>query len=88
MSTQKPVNILLNDLKERAKELTCLYKVQELLNDKDKSTNEVLWGVIEAIPPGWQFPEICQAKMVIGDSVYQTENHLLMRVPSLRKKEN
>ncbi|MCD6598433.1 MAG: hypothetical protein J7L04_12130 [Bacteroidales bacterium] len=74
MSTQKPVNILLNDLKERAKELTCLYKVQELLNDKDKSTNDVLWGVIEAIPPGWQFPEICQAKMVIGDSVYQSEN--------------
>lgn len=74
MSAHKPVNILLNDLKERAKELTCLYKVQELLNDKDKTRNDVLWGVIEAIPPGWQFPEICHAKIVIGDSVYQSEN--------------
>ncbi len=74
MSIQKPVNILLNNLKERAKELTCLYKVQELLNDKDKSTNDVLLGVIEAIPPGWQFPEICHAKIVIGSSVFKSVN--------------
>ena len=74
MSTQKPVNKLLNDLKERAKELTCLYKVQGLLNDKDKSIDNVLLGVIETIPPGWQFPEICQAKIVFGDLVFKSDH--------------
>lgn len=74
MDDQKPINELLNDLKERAKELTCLYKVQELLNDHNKSTDEILQGIIEAIPPGWQFPEICQAKIEIKDSEYKTDN--------------
>ncbi len=52
---------LLWALQERAKELACLYEVEELLGDAEKVLEEVFSGIIEAIPPGWQYPDICVA---------------------------
>jgi pyruvate,water dikinase len=51
-------------LKERVKELNCLYAVEELLREIDKPLDEIFRGVLRAIPPGWQFPEACRAKIV------------------------
>jgi len=63
----RPQNIdtLVWFLSERAKELNCLYTIEELLNKPDTSLAEVCQGVIEAIPPGWQYPDICVAKIVL-----------------------
>lgn len=72
-SPQKPVNELVHELQERAKELNCLYKVQELLNNPEASIPEVCQGIIEAIPPGWQYPNICQARIILDEKTYQTE---------------
>ena len=74
MSTKTPINKLIDDLKERAKELNCLYEVQELLSNQEKSLDEVFNGIIRAIPPGWQYPDICQAKIVYWNSTFQSEN--------------
>ncbi|MDD5564011.1 MAG: hypothetical protein PHQ91_09880, partial [Thermoanaerobaculaceae bacterium] len=52
---------LLWALQERAKELACLYEVEELLGDAEKELEEVFSGIVEAIPPGWQYPDICVA---------------------------
>ncbi len=52
---------LLWALQERAKELACLYEVEELLGDAEKALEDVFAGIIEAIPPGWQYPDICVA---------------------------
>ncbi len=52
---------LLWALQERAKELACLYEVEELLDDAEKPLEEVLSGIVAAIPPGWQYPDICVA---------------------------
>ena len=35
MKINKPVENIMRDLAERAKELACLYKVDELLNQQD-----------------------------------------------------
>jgi nitrate/nitrite-specific signal transduction histidine kinase len=64
------VDNLINDLQERAKELNCLYKIEELLNNADAELSELFAGVIEIIPAGWQFPEICQVKIEYEDQVY------------------
>ncbi|MCK5454108.1 MAG: pyruvate, phosphate dikinase, partial [Calditrichia bacterium] len=48
-------------LKERAKELNCLYSIEELLNDRKKDIEKVFQKVVDAIPPGWQYPDVCQA---------------------------
>ncbi|MCD4792565.1 MAG: nucleotidyltransferase domain-containing protein [Bacteroidales bacterium] len=65
---------LIDDLKERAKELNCLYEIQELLNDIDKNTNEILSGIIAAIPSGWQYPDICVARLSYNDQKTESEN--------------
>lgn len=48
-------------LRERAKELQCLYDIEKILNIEALSFDEVFSKVIEAIPDGWQFPHLCYA---------------------------
>ncbi|MBN2561051.1 MAG: nucleotidyltransferase domain-containing protein [Phycisphaerae bacterium] len=61
------VHEILDALEERAKELTCLYKIEELLNDPSGTLDQALEGVVCAIPPGWQYPECCQARITFKD---------------------
>lgn len=65
---------LLNELKERAKELNCLYETQEFLNNKNKSPEQILRNIIEVIPPGWQFPDICVARIHCKGITVQSHN--------------
>ncbi len=53
---------LLGALRERAKELGCLYEVEKALAAGGCARNRVLAEVVEAIPPGWQYPEVCEAR--------------------------
>jgi len=59
----QPLDRVLWALQERAKELSCLYRVEEQLRDTERPLDEVLLGVLEAIPPGWQHPGACQARV-------------------------
>src|SRR5574341_290986 len=68
----KPIDRLLHDLSERAKELNCLYKVQELLSAPDITMNEICQGIVKVLPPGWQYPDVCEAQITHNGSVYQT----------------
>jgi pyruvate,water dikinase len=54
-------------LRERAKELNCLYRIEELLNNPDPDLDGVCRSVVAAIPPGWQYPDICVARIQLGD---------------------
>jgi len=74
MSSEKPIKKLIDDLKERAKELDCLYEIQELLKESKKSTNEIFQGIIKAIPPAWQYPDVCAIKIVYSGSIFQSKN--------------
>ncbi len=61
----KSTDTLVWFLSERAKELSCLYQIEGLLNKPDANLSDICRGVIEAIPPGWQYPDICVAKIAI-----------------------
>jgi hypothetical protein len=69
---EKPIDTLLAELKERAKELNCLYKVQELLSTPNLSFDAICEGIIQAIPPGWQYPDVCQARIRLNGKADQT----------------
>ena len=73
-NTEKPVGNLLLALKERTKELNCLYDVEELFSKPDTSLEAILQGIVRAIPEGWQYPDVCQARITYGDLVLQTPN--------------
>jgi hypothetical protein len=70
----KNVDTLIWFLSERAKELNCLYKIEELLNKTDTNLDDICKGVIEAIPPGWQYPDICIAKITLEGHSCQSPN--------------
>ncbi len=71
---ERPIGKLLSALHERAKELNCLYKIEELLTDPDASLERIFHGVVQAIPPGWQYPDVCQAKITYDGTVYVPPN--------------
>ncbi len=68
----KPVDRLLHDLRERAKELNCLYEVQEILGAPGITIEEICRRVIQALPPGWQYPDVCQAEIVYNGQAYRS----------------
>jgi hypothetical protein len=67
---------IIDDLKERAKELNCLYEVQGILQNYDASLEEICDGIIKAIPPGWQYPDVCQACITLRDSKFMSSNFI------------
>ncbi|MBN2200090.1 MAG: PEP/pyruvate-binding domain-containing protein [Candidatus Aminicenantes bacterium] len=75
MSQQDPsktADELFCTLHERSKELSCLYTIEEILSNFSLSLEEVFHRVIAAIPPGWQFPKICQVRIVYGSELYDS----------------
>ena len=71
----QPVEALIHDLRERAKELNTLYKIQELLGTPNLSIDEVCQGMVEVLPPGWQYPDVCQAQITYGEATYKTPGY-------------
>jgi len=69
--TNQPVNNIIEQLQERAKELHTLYKVHELINQPDTSIDEVCRSLTEVLPGGWQYPSVCWAKITLDNTVYQ-----------------
>jgi hypothetical protein len=63
---------VLHALQERAKELNCLYQIDDLLKRVDDPLDEILRELIQAVPGGLQHPEVCQAKLTLESGVYRT----------------
>ncbi|MBP6875794.1 MAG: nucleotidyltransferase domain-containing protein [Candidatus Eisenbacteria bacterium] len=70
MQTQEQ---LLASLRERTKELNCLYELEGLLN-RTEPLEETLQSVTDTICTGWQFPDICRVELVHGDRVFRSAN--------------
>lgn len=62
---------MLHALQERAKELNCLYQVGELLSQSDRPLDDIFRAMIQVLPPGWQYPHECQARIVFEKLVVQ-----------------
>lgn len=52
-------------LRERVKELSCLYGISRIADQHDISEATALQRIVEVIPPGWQYPEITSAAIVL-----------------------
>ncbi len=74
MENNKIQTDLIYELKERAKELNCMYETQELLSDKEKSIDELFQHLTKIIPSGWQYPCICFAKITYKKQLFQSSN--------------
>ncbi len=63
----RPVDQVLRALQERAKELNCLYRVEEILHDDTRSLEDALAAVAAALPAGWQYPAHCLPRIVLHE---------------------
>jgi predicted nucleotidyltransferase len=70
VDTERPTDKLLLSLQERAKELNCLYEVERVLAQLDRPIDQALEAVVAAIPPGWQYPDVCRARITHGDGAF------------------
>ena len=53
---------LLHDIGERLKELSCIYTISNSIRTK-QSLDEIFQDVVNAIPPGWCYPDITRGKL-------------------------
>ena len=68
------VATILRELQERAKELNCLYRVDELLNRPELPMDLIFRSIVEILPHGWQFPHECQARILFENEVIESAN--------------
>ncbi|PLW94438.1 MAG: hypothetical protein C0592_02830 [Marinilabiliales bacterium] len=71
--------IRMDNLIEREKELQCLYKVGDLLNNLGNTLEDIIPQLLDILPGGWRFPEICEAEIILGNEIHSR--------PGLRRTE-
>ncbi len=72
IDTEARLRELTHDLVERIKELNCLYGITRLVERGDSSLDEILQGVVELMPPAWQYPEVTAACIKLRGRTYKT----------------
>jgi hypothetical protein len=63
-----------NRLRERIKELNCLYDISSLRYGTNFSLDDVLQEVVDFIPPAIQYPEITCARIMFDHYEFRTKN--------------
>ena len=60
-------------LTERVKELTCLYGIAQIAGQPDILMEEIIQGIVELLPPAWQYPETAFARITLDGISYTTQ---------------
>ncbi|MCX6112258.1 MAG: hypothetical protein NTY22_03095 [Proteobacteria bacterium] len=63
-----------SDLKERVKELTCLYGISKIVERKNLSIEQTLQEIVSLLPTAFQYPEIAFSQIVLDEKAYNTKN--------------
>jgi two-component system NtrC family sensor kinase len=61
-------------LRERIKELTCLYDIAQIASQSNKSLENILQGIVKVLPSAWQYPETTLARLVLYGVSYTTSD--------------
>ena len=62
------------NLKERVKELSCLYELTKLVEKSSDSIENIFQGTLDLIPPAWQFPAMICVKIIYDNLEFKTSN--------------
>ena len=65
---------LAEDLKERVKELNCLYSVSNFLGETGKSQDETLSSIVRLLPAAFLYPEKTRARITLDNRNIETDN--------------
>ncbi len=70
------LNNILYRFNERSKELKCIYKIEELLNDFDKPLNQIFKEIFPFIAEAYQYPSICEVSIEVDGNIYTSEDYV------------
>ncbi|MCL2056534.1 MAG: nucleotidyltransferase domain-containing protein [Oscillospiraceae bacterium] len=71
------MNTLNNDLwmlSERAKELECIYAVDEALQNRDQAIPALMRELVRVIPGGFAYPENCRVSICLNGDIYEHDD--------------
>lgn len=60
-------------LKERVKELLCLYQITQIANKPSLTINEILQQIAVILPSAMQYPEIAYARIFVDGEYYKSQ---------------
>ncbi|MDM8537019.1 response regulator [Desulfobacterales bacterium HSG17] len=63
-----------HDLKERIKELNCLYSISGIVEKPGISLEEIIQQIVKLIPPSWEYSEISCAQITYDKKEFKTDN--------------
>lgn len=66
------IDNIIKSLNERKKELECIYKLDDILKDFDNDLKIVLSQLVDVVPVGWRYSEICKVKISAYDINVET----------------
>ncbi len=69
----QPMSAVERDLRERVKELGCLYAISRLAQRKDISLDELAQEVAQRLRESWQHPELAAARVELDGQSHATE---------------
>jgi len=61
-------------IRERVKELTCLYGIAKLVQRSNVTLDTILQEAVKLLPPAWLYPNISSAQIVFNDQVFISSN--------------
>ncbi len=65
-----------HSLQERVKELNCLYGLSSLVDSNGHSLEQIAEGLVNLIPPAWQYPSSTCARLILEGVEYKTANFI------------
>jgi signal transduction histidine kinase len=63
------------ELRERVKELMCLYGIAKIVEQRALSLGEILQGIVKLLPSAWLYPDIAAARIILDEKSYATSHY-------------
>ena len=57
---------------DRAYEIDCLYRINEITANSELNIEEVVEDIIKTLPNGFRFRDICHVEVILYDNIYTT----------------
>jgi signal transduction histidine kinase len=61
-------------LQERVKEISCLYNMSQIADKPYVSLVDLIYSIMDLLPPAWQYPEITQTRIIFDGIDYSLPN--------------
>ncbi len=66
-------------LAERAKELECMYAVDEVLQNKQLAIPAAMEQLVRILPGGFTYPQVCRIQITLNENTYQLQDFPIAR---------